>query len=217
MGGNGGAVTRCYSSGTVSGDDDVGALVGDNGGRAAVTQCYSTGAVSGRAGVGGLVGLNQGDVTHCYSTGAVSGRYYVGGLVGYNWQGNIAASFWDIETSGQTTGDGGTGLTTAQMKRASTFHNARWDFVGETKNGTEDIWCICETQDYPNFAWQFIPGDLNADYNVDLHDLAVLSIRWWSADSGFFWCRGADLTNDGFVNWQDLMVFAENWLGHIPP
>jgi len=29
-----------------------------------------------------------------------------------------------------------------------------WDFVGETANGTEDIWWILEGQDYPRFWWE---------------------------------------------------------------
>jgi len=31
---------------------------------------------------------------------------------------------------------------------------AGWDFVGETANGTEDIWWILEGQDYPRLWWQ---------------------------------------------------------------
>ena len=51
-------------------------------------------------------------------------------------------SFWDTQTSGQAASAGGTGKTTAEMQMASTFLEAGWDFVGETANGTEDIWWI---------------------------------------------------------------------------
>ena len=68
--------------------------------------------------------------------------------------GNILNSFWDIETSGQTISSGGTGLTTAEMQTESTFTDAGWDFVGETANGTEDIWWILEGQDYPRLWWE---------------------------------------------------------------
>ena len=30
----------------------------------------------------------------------------------------------------------------------------RWDFVGETENGTDDIWWIDEGQDYPRLWWE---------------------------------------------------------------
>jgi len=104
---------------------------------------------------GGLVGHNEyyGRVTQCYSTGAVTGRYCVGGLVGWN-RDAVTASFWDIQTSVQGTSAGGTGKTTAEMQTAKTFLDAGWDFVGETTNGTEDIWWILEGQDYPRLWWE---------------------------------------------------------------
>jgi hypothetical protein len=119
-----------------------------------VTHCYSTGRVSGTSRVGGLVGgIAEGDVTQCYSTGAVSGNSYVGGLVGGNY-GDVTGSFWDIQTSGQAKSAGGTGKTAAQMQTAKTFLDAGWDFIGETKNGTEDIWWILEGKDYPHLWWE---------------------------------------------------------------
>ncbi len=179
---DGGAVTRCYSTAVVSvtgwPGHAVGGLVGSNGGP--VTQCYSTGAVSGGYDVGGLVGLNGGDVTHCYSTAAVSGTGNVGGLVGVNWcpvtqcystgavsgAGGglvgagahvVTASLWDMQTTGQTKSCGGTGKTTAQMQTAKTYLEAGWDFVGETANGTEDLWWINEGKGYPRLWWQAAP------------------------------------------------------------
>ena len=58
-------------------------------------------------------------------------------------------SFWDIQTSGQTTSAGGTGKTTVEMQTANTFLEAGWDFVEETENGTDDIWWILDGQNYP--------------------------------------------------------------------
>jgi hypothetical protein len=136
---------------------DVGGLVGWGSGD--VAQYYSAGVVSGDSSVGGLVGGNGGTVTHCYSTGSVngSGDWTIGGLVGYSeWQGHrtVTHSFWDIWTSGRATSAGGTGKTTAEMQTAATFLNAGWDFVGETANGTEDIWWILEGKDYPRLWWE---------------------------------------------------------------
>ena len=77
------AVTRCYSTGAVTGSGDVGGLVGLSGGN--VTNCYSTGAVSGSTDVGGLVGyMPHGSIAYCYSACTVRGDAYVGGLVGAN-------------------------------------------------------------------------------------------------------------------------------------
>ncbi len=154
-------VERCYAWGPVAGESYVGGLVGENY-QGQMTDCYSTGAVSGGWYVGGLVGQNgaltdagkQARVTRCYSAGAVTGTgQNTGGLVG----GNLAAvssSFWDTQTSGKATSAGGTGKTTAEMQMASTFLAAGWDFVGETANGTQNIWWILEGPGYPRLRWE---------------------------------------------------------------
>jgi len=103
------------------------------------------------------VGRNDGNISYCYSTGAVTGIGDVGGLVGGGDPSSMTTSFWDIETSGQTTSASGIGLTTAEMQTASTFLEAGWDFVDEVDNGTEDIWGILEGQDYPRLWWEFVP------------------------------------------------------------
>jgi len=100
------------------------------------------------------VGHNQSVILHCYATGAVSGTRDVGGLVGYHWSGEVIASFWDAETTGQVESRGGIGLTTAEMMTASTFLEAGWDFVGEDENGTEEIWWILEGEGYPRLWWE---------------------------------------------------------------
>ena len=61
--------------------------------------------------------------------------------MGLNYDGSFVSSFWDIQTSGQTTSAGGTGMTTAQMKTLSTFTSAGWDFVS--------VWGLAENQTYP--------------------------------------------------------------------
>ena len=84
---NGGTLTSCYTTGSVSGGAYVGGLVGYNW-SGTLTSCYATGSVTARTSlnVGGLVGCNySGTLTSCYATGSVSGIDEVGGLVGYNW------------------------------------------------------------------------------------------------------------------------------------
>ena len=150
-----GIVTACYSTGKVVGFQNVGGLVGYNY-RGSITMSYSNGSVSGHW-IGGLVGwIWWGNVNQCYSTCVVSGTGSAGGLVGYNHGAVVTTSFWDIQTSGQFTSDGGTGKTTANMQKASTFLNAGWDFVDETANGTEDIWWILEGKDYPRLWWELL-------------------------------------------------------------
>ncbi|MBN2129785.1 MAG: hypothetical protein JW741_09825 [Sedimentisphaerales bacterium] len=175
----GGTISGCCTSTRVEAADQgfslwltIGGLVGDNGGT--IENSYSTSGVTqanagnllllglGPSGAGGLVGSNRGTIRLSYSTGAVVTAPSVGtfgwtleagGLAGSSW-GSAESSFWDTETSGQTTSAGGTGLTTAEMQTAAIFLEAGWDFVDETENGTEDIWWILEGQDYPRLWWE---------------------------------------------------------------
>ena len=64
------------------------------------------------------------------ATGAVTGSISVGGLVGYN-EHSITQSYWDMQTTGQTTSAGGTGRTTAEMQDITSFSTnyADWNFT----------------------------------------------------------------------------------------
>jgi len=160
-------IASSYSMAMVSGIGEwsrcVGGLVGSNdapdGDGCDITNSYSTGSVSGNSLVGGLVGDNSGWIRASYSIGKVSGTGWwgVGGLLGHSW-GTATACFWDTQTSGQTTSAGGTGKTTPEMQTAATFLDAGWDFVGETVNGSEDIWKIAEGLRYPRLSWEKYSG-----------------------------------------------------------
>jgi hypothetical protein len=187
-----GTITDCYSTASVSGQggssaDSLGGLVGKN--YATISNCYSTGSVSGQGDtfvlyLGGLVGLNSsnGTITDCYSTGSVSGQADsvsdLGGLVGEDTGGTISAtSFWNTETSGMAASDGGTGITTAQMKTRSTFDNptAGWDFT--------DTWQMTEGVSFPYLhigvgAPAAIEGDIDGDGDVDMTDFAKMANNW---------------------------------------
>ncbi len=162
-------IERCCAWGPVAGGAYVGGLVGENY-QGQVTDCWSRGAVSGNWSTGGLVGQNggmteagkQAIVTRCYSTGAVQGPSPGGGLVGMNLA-TVTGSFWDAETSAQTTSAAGTGKTTAEMQMAKSFLDAGWDFVGETINGKADTWRILEGRDYPHLSWEPVLSDDFAD------------------------------------------------------
>lgn len=152
---------ECVSRANVSGRYQIGGLAGTNYG--IIANCYARGNVSGDQIIGGLVGCNgfknpweedPGNIFNCYAGGNVSGDTPSGGLVGVHESGTISNCFWDREASGRLSSAGGTGLTTAQMQTAATFLGAGWDFVGETANGTDDIWWILEGQDYPRLWWE---------------------------------------------------------------
>jgi hypothetical protein len=152
----GGSITNCYSSASVTGTEHAGGLVATNE-FGIITDCYSSASVTGNNSVGGLVAHNErGIITNCYSTGQVDGVFNVGGLVGYI-AGNVSASFWDTQTSGQATSAGGTGLTTAEMNDPNTFINAGWNFT-VASDGPGGIWAEPEGGGYPILWWQLPPN-----------------------------------------------------------
>ena len=143
VGDNRDTVTESYATGSVEGDSDVGGLVGQN--RDTLTNSYATGSVEGSSNVGGLVGLNTGNtLTESYATGSVEGDSDVGGLVGNSF-GEEIDSYWDTEATGQSTSDGGTGLTTAEMQGSEAETNMDgfdfadvWDSVLESDDDTSE-------------------------------------------------------------------------------
>jgi len=46
-------------------------------------------------------------------------------------------------------------MTTAQMQDLAIYLDAGWDFIGETANGTEDLWKMStEEPSHPKLAWE---------------------------------------------------------------
>ena len=103
---NRGTVKNCYNTGNISGNNS-GGVVGYNGGT--VENCYNTGNISGNISggspVGGVVGRNDGTVKNCYNTGKVSGNY-VGGVVGLNNSGIVK----NCHNIGEVSGNQGGGV-----------------------------------------------------------------------------------------------------------
>jgi filamentous hemagglutinin family protein len=105
VGSNGGTITNAYATGSVSGYQWVGGLVGWNT-TGTITNVYATGNVTGGAGqgrIGGLVGQNDGSISRAFATGNVTqtdfsaNPYGIGGLVGWN-AGSISQSYYTTGT-----------------------------------------------------------------------------------------------------------------------
>jgi hypothetical protein len=189
---DGSIISRCYSTVTVTGTNawQYGGLVGMNIHGGIIEDCYATGNVSGTNKVGGLVGDNMhgsegGYVNRCYSTGGVTGNG--GGLIGYNWEAGITYdSYWDTQTSGKTTSNGGTPKTTEQMKQQATF--VGWDFV--------NTWDIEENVTYPFLRedgvstgpiahWKFDEGQDSTAYDsAGSNDGTIYGATWTTGQIG---------------------------------
>ena len=183
VGENTGTITQSYSTGSVTGHTMTGGLVGENrGSGATISDCYTTGSVAGDENIGGLVGWNfiynpknGGGIYNSYATGSVYGNDDpIGGLVGRDYDIDTYQSFWNKETSGQTTSTGGKGLTSEQFADKSIFIDAGWDeaiwdFSGSTptlkntysKNSSSTITGSVNTNNLTdNYFWGQTDGQL---------------------------------------------------------
>lgn len=130
---NRGTIENCYATGTVKGKYMVGGLVGQFP-YGTIKNSYTNVNVTGFARVGGLVGYStsvNSIVENCYSIGIathteIGTAYPAGGLIGNAIAITVINSYWDIQSSGLTYSQGGTGKTTAEMKTQSTY--VGWDF-----------------------------------------------------------------------------------------
>jgi len=148
-----GTVSTSYSTGAVTGDSYVGGLVAANEGT--IGDSYSISKVTGDQYAGGLVGENYGSVIDCYSAGSVAGNSS-GGLVVDN-RGTVTNSFWDTETSGQGTSNGGTAKNTTEMQDITTFSVPPWNITAVANPSTRNllyIWNIVNDVTYPFLSWQ---------------------------------------------------------------
>lgn len=72
VGENYGTVSRCAARGSVSGQEDIGGLVGLNGESGCIQSCTSATAVTGVTNVGGITGQNLGTVENSSNTGEIN-------------------------------------------------------------------------------------------------------------------------------------------------
>ena len=145
------AVEAVYVTGVVSGREWVGGLIGEHFPTASLRNSYSAASVTGSRYAGGLLGYvpnAHAAVYYSYARGIVSGQESGGLLFSSNSDWSITGhqTYWDTQTSGQATSNGGTGQTTSNLKTptdtttdmdASTVGNqniysswpvATWDF-----------------------------------------------------------------------------------------
>jgi len=220
------SILRCHGTGSVFGKDEVGGLVGDN--RGLIYSSYATGSVLGDYGVGGLAGSCgywwAAGISTSYATASVSGNSSVGGMVGAKHGGRYSSCFWDTNVNPDVNGIGDgndpnvIGKTTVEMQTKSTFTNAGWDFIGESANGTEDIWDICEGTNYPKLVWQIPAADFLCPDGVDFVDYSFFSDRWQDTNCALANdCDGTDLDFSDVVDWADLKIFCDHWLYEINP
>ncbi len=196
-----GEIQRSYSTAGVTGRDYVGGLVGNATNTVVIKAGYATGAVSGGIGVGGLVGSSDGDITASYSTGAVTGTgSNVGGLVGNSSGGTITNSYWNTDTSSQTTSSGGVGKTTNDLATPEQSDGyagiyANWNLNLDSTAGGDDPWDFGTASQYPALKADFnddgVKSAVDGDFGRQPRSAPVVTVDY-------------DTDNDGLIEVDSL-------------
>ena len=139
-----GKISGSFVTGNVTGDAQVGALVGSNTGE--IINSYAVGSATGGVNVGGLAGDSHGgSIRNSYAAVAVSGEAGLGGLAGgASAAPDVTGSYWDTQISGQASSQGGTGLSSAELKNRANYNGAgspAWDL--------NNTWVIYDGQSTP--------------------------------------------------------------------
>ena len=208
---SGGDVKASYATAVVSASSNAFIYVGGLAGwsDAAIAASYAAGAVrasgTGNARIGGLVGRVDGTaavVTNSYATGAVSSAATgsspaIGGLVGAATGSApaAAASYWDSQTTGQSSSAVGTTQTTSSLQTPTVYGTgmdiyAAWDDYDTNGDGTvdaaDDAWDFGGAYNYPALKYGGLdPASQRNDYDADDDGLIEIStlqqlnaLRW---------------------------------------
>ena len=141
-----GTITNCYATGSVSGADQVGGLIGAVAGSSVVvSDCYANVNVTnaeGGTGLGGFVGeADGGEIKNCYSVGTVSNPFensYVGGFAGINYGTVTNCGWWSASGPTNAIAEPVSSITYAEADKTAFYdktHNVYdgavpyWDFV----------------------------------------------------------------------------------------
>ena len=123
-GDNRGTILASFSTGSVSASSTVGGLVGKVAQGAVIAASYSASDVSGTERVGGLAGAKRGTVTATYASGKVRGTTAVGGLIG-EAAGTVSASYARGAVSGTNSVGGLIGRASGPLAVADSYWDQR--------------------------------------------------------------------------------------------
>lgn len=190
---NNGIIRYSSSAADVTGLTVVGGLAGSVQ-SIAMADSYATGSVTATvsntsAFAGGLLGevISSATLTNTYASGKVTGYTTTGGLIGGGYLPTITVntSYWDINSTGQSSSlGGGTGLTSAVRNQSAytgfDFTNMWVMFEGDTRPMLRNEY---STTIFTPHALQLMGLDLTANYRLGT-DLSLTSAM--AASGGYY-------------------------------
>ena len=162
-----GTIENCSVSGSVSGTDCVGGVVGSQK-AGSIIGCSSSATVKGKHYVGGVAGEKWGTMTACYATGNVTleiasqKNNFGGGVVGLNGGSRVLACYatGNVTSTGSSTGNvhiGGLFGDSYTTVTACYWKNNQEQGIGYNQGGTD----VEATKVGGNITWQNAVDDMN--------------------------------------------------------
>ena len=199
---DGSVVEVCCSFNTVTGENFVGGIVGDNmadikntfnvgsvtatknyaGGIAGrlsgctLSDCYNTGDISGESMVGGITGVldSSASVQYTYTIGKVTGaKETTNAVVGYLANGTITQCYYDRNKVTDINGNAVTDQRATALRTTQMTGGAALDKM----SGLDDfVWTATEDSDYFIYYPQLLSFANSGDY--DLYDISLESVSF---------------------------------------
>ena len=235
---NGGWISNCFTSGSVTGthatQTNAGGLVGAINADGTVIDCYSTCSVSGVSNVGGLAGqLAVGYVRRCHAAGpVVASGENAGGLVGFIFDPVTSGTILNSYATGAVSGGVNVGGLVGQNYRSS----VNCCYAAGVPTGTGRVGGLCGLADTgegyldANNFWdtqtsQAVASAMGSSKTtVQMKTLATFKSAGWNFETTWGICAGTNYPRlqrlipagdwvcpDG-ASVEDLDYFAGRWL-----
>jgi hypothetical protein len=163
-------VADCSVTGSVTGANNTGGLIGMSLTSSEIRSCSSSSSVTGTKYAGGLCGYNTTNsvISNSFSLGDVNGSDFAGGFLGYN---NNSAIVNNCYSAGFVSGEGTKGGFVAGNVNESEVNGSFWDTntSGQTESagGTGKATAEMQTMTtYTDAGWDFAGESVNGNEDI---------------------------------------------------
>ncbi len=199
-------VERCFALMDVLVYSTGAGFFGSSNGYLFAQNCYCRGTMTSdyASSAGFLYTVQQYDeLINCYSAYTFS-IMNAGFVFAHASPSTIDNCIWDKDLAGNTTNNTAIARGTAEMQSYMTYYLNGWDMMGESDNGSNDIWGINSEQNdgYPFLSWQGFdntaPGlPSGSGTSEDPYQISDFSHLYWMS------CK-SDILSSHFIQTADI-------------
>lgn len=217
--GNSSIINSYVSSGTISGANNTGGLVGTLGVNSLIEDSYVEATINGKASTGGLVGNSSGTVINSYTSGTVKGTgAATGGLIGTMNENAIVQSSYSSANVQGTTNVGG--LVGSVTKATITNSYSTGTVTGSTKGafiGSKSGTCTLTGNYYNSAVGANSAGGATGISLDNMKDQSIMESYGFTADKGWVYYedKTPQLRAESGENAIDKKVSLDTALGKL--